>query len=113
MKKSQKGFIIPAMIAIVLILTISGGIYVYLESKKFSKIEIENIDIVASSTDTINNIQTTSQKSPVVATSSENKNENNSASNSKTTTEIKNGTKTVTKSATSTKTLFTGNDGSK
>ncbi len=40
MKNTQKGFIIPAMIAIVLILAIGGGGYAYLESKKVNKVEI-------------------------------------------------------------------------
>lgn len=44
MKNKQKGFIIPAMIAVVLILAIGGGGYVYLDSKKVNKIEIDNTD---------------------------------------------------------------------
>lgn len=62
MKNKQKGFIIPAMIAIVLILTIGGGGYVYLESKKVNKIEIDNTEILSTSTNTIseeNNTEST------------------------------------------------------
>ena len=110
MNKTNQGFIIPAMIAIVLILTLGGSTYVYLESKKIPKIE---------STDIINNdTPVIYQNNTITTTSSEVKDESNSSSTinketSTITTEIKGGTKTVTKTATSTKTLFVGNDGSK
>jgi hypothetical protein len=52
MKNKQKGFIIPAMIAIVLILTIGGGGYVYLESKKVNKIEVNTTETSIQSTST-------------------------------------------------------------
>lgn len=59
--KKQKGFIIPAMIAIVLILTIGGGAYVYSENKKVNKIEMSNKETVTSpvSTDMNTGISTT------------------------------------------------------
>lgn len=108
MKNLQKGFIIPAMIAIVLILTISGGTYVYLESKK---------------TDIVNNKTTTSEDNPIVSTSSEVKvddkivNQSTSSApniiDTSVVTKKKDGIKTVTKTATSTTSTFIGNDGSK
>lgn len=52
MKNKQRGFIIPAMIVIVLILTISGGSYVYLENKKIEFKEETQIVDVATTTDT-------------------------------------------------------------
>ena len=52
MKNKQKGSMILSMIAIVLILTIGGGAYVYLESKKVDKIEIDNEETMVPSTST-------------------------------------------------------------
>ncbi len=56
MKNKQKGFIIPAMITIVLILTVGGGYYVYLENKKINKVETDNTETNTQSisTNTIN-----------------------------------------------------------
>jgi hypothetical protein len=75
MKNINKGFIIPAMIVIVLILTLGGGAYVYLESKKVDKVEINNEEGVVISTSTIptdnTNTATISQESYTLATSAE------------------------------------------
>ena len=76
MKNKQKGFIIPAMIAIVL--TIGGGSYVYLESKKVQKVEMENkeIEMVASSTENVNTTEVL-KENMLATTSSEIKVESN------------------------------------
>ncbi len=69
MKNKQKGFLIPAMIAIVLILSIGGGTYVYLESKKV-ELAIKEQAKVSTSTNTANNTATTTQGNTTLATSS-------------------------------------------
>ncbi len=60
MKNQQKGFLIAAMIAIVLILSIGGGTYVYLESKKVELALKENAK-VSTSTNIVDNTSVNTQ----------------------------------------------------
>ena len=74
MKNQQKGFLIASMIAIVLILSIGGGTYVYLESKKV-ELAIKEDAKVSTSTNTVDNTSATTQENTTTEASSNNANE--------------------------------------
>jgi hypothetical protein len=118
MKKNNQGFIVPTMIAIVLILILGGGTYVYLESKKVNKAEIDNMktEVMTTSTSVTGNTPSTPQDNQPTSTSPKNVDQSTSSVSNITDTVVvtkkKDGNKTVTKSATSRTSTFIGNDGS-
>jgi len=115
MKKLYQGFVIPLLIAIVALLGIGSGIYVYINNKSADKLQESTKDVLKTptTTDIISQTQKPLKESTTVnkiSTTTPKTMDNGLVSTE--IIQLTSGTRTLTKTATSTTTTMTGNDGS-
>lgn len=115
MKNYKKGFVIPLIIAIIALLGVGGGAYVYVNKKITNKSKTPQEKILQNQESTTGTSSVKINENPKEELTQNTNNAINTQipTTVTTTIKLKTGTKTIIKTATSTTSIFVGIDGSK